>query len=95
MKVGDRVRIARDEDRFPSKGTWPPFRGKTGTVVEINEDRQRPHLTEYGVSFGKVTEAPGSRRLVTGSVHGRLRRHWPQPGATPCVAAFGHRTHRG
>ncbi|OBI79708.1 hypothetical protein A5664_01695 [Mycolicibacterium fortuitum] len=54
MNVGDRVRIERDETRHPSRGTWPWFRGKTGTVVEINRDRKRPHLTEYGVVFGKV-----------------------------------------
>ena len=60
MKVGDRVRIERDETRYPSKGTWPQFRGKTGTIVEINVDRKRPHLTEYGVALGKVTP-PGPR----------------------------------
>ena len=32
----------------PSKGTWPQFRGRTGTVVEIN-------LGEYGVVFGKAS----------------------------------------
>jgi ribosomal protein L21E len=45
MNIGDRVRIERDETRYPSKGTWPRFRGKTGTVVEIN-------LGEYGVAIG-------------------------------------------
>lgn len=55
--VGTRVRIQRDETRYPSKGTWPQFRGKVGTVVEINTDK-RPHLTEVGVVFGKVTPAP-------------------------------------
>jgi hypothetical protein len=63
-QAGDRVRIQRDEMRYPPKGTWPKFCGRTGTVVEINMDRQRPHLTEYGVSFGKVTPAgPGARRV--------------------------------
>jgi hypothetical protein len=52
------VRIERDEARFPSKGTWPDFRGRVGTVVEINEDHKRPHLTEYGVVFGKVRAKP-------------------------------------
>lgn len=56
--VGTRVRIERDETSYPSKGTWPQFRGRTGTVVEINEDRKRPHLTEYGVIFGKAKERP-------------------------------------
>jgi hypothetical protein len=45
--VGDRVRIERDEKLYPSKGTWPQFRGKTGTIVEIN-------LGEYGVVIGGV-----------------------------------------
>ena len=45
--VGDRVRIERDESRYPSKGTWPQFRGRVGTIVEIN-------LGEYGVVFGKT-----------------------------------------
>jgi hypothetical protein len=51
LAVGTRVRIERDEVRYPSR-TWPQFRGRTGTVVEINEDRKRPHLTEYGVILG-------------------------------------------
>jgi hypothetical protein len=58
MKVGDRVRIERDETRYPSKGTWPQFSGKTGTIVSINRDRERPHLTEYGVAFGKTRINP-------------------------------------
>lgn len=31
MNIGDRVRIERNETRYPSKGTWPQFRGRTGT----------------------------------------------------------------
>ncbi|MCW2546789.1 MAG: 38, gp56 [Mycobacterium sp.] len=49
IEVGTRVRIDRDETTYPAKGTWPQFRGKTGTVVEINDDK-------YGVVFGKVKE---------------------------------------
>jgi hypothetical protein len=52
--VGDQVRTERDETLYPSTGTWPYFRGKTGTVVTVNVDSKRPHLTEYGVAFGKV-----------------------------------------
>lgn len=62
--VGDRVRIERDETRYPSRGTWPELRGRVGTVVEINEDRKRPQLTEYGVSFGPTRCRPD------GSLHG-------------------------
>jgi hypothetical protein len=61
VKVGDRVRIERDETRHPSKGTWPQFRGRTGTVVEVNTDRGRPHLTEYGVVFIKATPRTDGR----------------------------------
>jgi hypothetical protein len=52
--IGARVRIERDETLYSSKGTWPEFRGRTGTIIEINVDRKRPHLTEYGVVFGKT-----------------------------------------
>lgn len=48
------VRVQRDEIRNPSRGTWPQFRGRAGTVVEINLDHKRPYQTEYGVVFGKV-----------------------------------------
>ncbi len=36
VTVGVRVRIERDETRYPSKGTWPEFRGCTGTVTARN-----------------------------------------------------------
>lgn len=55
VHVGDCVRIERDEAKYPSRGTWPSFRGRTGTVVEINTDRRRPDLTEFAVSLGKVS----------------------------------------
>jgi hypothetical protein len=42
IKVGDKVRIERDETRHPSRGTWPQFRGKTGTVVEIRSAPEGP-----------------------------------------------------
>lgn len=54
-RVGDRVRIERDEIRHPPKGGWPRFAGRRGTVVEINVDRRHPQLTEFGVVFGKVS----------------------------------------
>ncbi len=55
IHAGDRVRIQRDESLYPSKGTWSHFRGRIGTVVEINKDRERSHRTEYGVVFSKVS----------------------------------------
>ena len=57
-RVGDRIRIERDETIHPSKGTWPQFRGRTGIVVEIN-------LGEYGVVFSKASpreDRPGVYR---------------------------------
>jgi hypothetical protein len=59
--VGDRVRIERDETLYPSKGTWPQFRGRIGTMVEINEEKKRPHLTEFGVVFGIVKRRTDGR----------------------------------
>ena len=56
--VGDRVRVWRDELAHPSKGTWPDFRGRTGTIVEINVDHRRPRLTEYGVIFSATRKRP-------------------------------------
>ncbi len=51
MIVGSRVRIERDEKLYRSRGTWPQFRGKTGTVVSIN-------MGEFGVVFGKGRRNP-------------------------------------
>jgi len=67
VNVGDQVRVERDETRYPSKGTWPRFRGRTGTVVEINRDRKRPHLIEYGVVFGKVRNPNENGSIAMGA----------------------------
>jgi hypothetical protein len=50
MEVGMRVKIERDEKKFPPRGTWRWFRGRTGTLLEINKSGKGPW--EYGVSFG-------------------------------------------
>jgi hypothetical protein len=74
MNVGDRVKIGRDETTHPSKGSWPQFRGKDGTIVETN-------LGEYGVSFGKVTTAaPNHKRRFnweSSDVSWFRRTNWP------------------
>ncbi|QGH79724.1 hypothetical protein SEA_ANON_53 [Gordonia phage Anon] len=44
MRKGDRVKAVRDETKYPSKGSWPQYRGKRGTVTGTN-------LGEIGVSF--------------------------------------------
>jgi hypothetical protein len=70
-KVGDVVRIERDETRFPSRGSWPQFRGRTGTVVEVNRDRNNALRTEFGVVFGSVTQRrdrPGAPVYANDSV---------------------------
>ena len=46
MKKGDRVRLERDEVKYPVRGTWRWYRGKTGRFIVRNSD-------EYGVSFSK------------------------------------------
>ena len=70
VKVGDRVRIERDETRYPSRGTWPQFRGRVGTVVEIN-------LGEYGVVFGNVRPRTDGRGAFVRSGHEPVT--WFQP----------------
>ena len=54
LKRGDRVHIERDENRWPSEGTWPQFRGRTGTIVDVN-------LGEYGIAFGNVSRRTDGR----------------------------------
>lgn len=50
MKIGTRVIVQRDETKYPSKGSWPQFRGRKG-VVTCNNDG------EIGVSFCQGTTA--------------------------------------
>ena len=47
MKIGDRVKIERDEKLYPVRGTWKYYRNKYGALVEINKDGKGPW--EYGV----------------------------------------------
>ncbi|ANA86993.1 hypothetical protein SEA_STROSAHL_57 [Gordonia phage Strosahl] len=44
MRKGVRVVAKRDEEKYPSRGSWPQYRGKKGTVTGTN-------LGEIGVSF--------------------------------------------
>lgn len=48
MKIGTRVRCARDETKYPVKGSWREFRGKKGTVTGTSHD-------EIGVEFDDNT----------------------------------------
>jgi hypothetical protein len=36
VRVGQRLRVVRDEERWPPKGTWAKYRGRVGTVVSID-----------------------------------------------------------
>ena len=49
--VGSSVRVERDEHRHRPRGTWKHYRGRSGTVVEINHAGKG--APEYGVGFGK------------------------------------------
>lgn len=49
FKVGDTVRIERDEKKYPSIGSWPKYRKKPGIVVILNEEDE-----EVGVEVGAV-----------------------------------------
>jgi hypothetical protein len=66
-RVGDQVRVQRDETTHPPHGTWRRWRDRTGTVLTINRDRERPTNTEYGVVFGATRERPGRDGSVTSS----------------------------
>lgn len=55
INVGSTVLIERNETLHPPKGTWPQFRGKTGTVIEINNAGLG--AAEYAVGFGKARRA--------------------------------------
>jgi hypothetical protein len=65
--VGDRVLIERDETLYPSRGSWPRYRGKVGTVVQVNSRDD-----EIGVVLGapvkvrtdRPTMAYGDRTVV-------------------------------
>jgi hypothetical protein len=54
VQVGDVVRVERDETKYPSKGTWPRYRGQVGTVVAHN-------YGEIGVVFGAVKTSGGGQ----------------------------------
>ncbi|AIK67768.1 hypothetical protein PBI_EQUEMIOH13_53 [Mycobacterium phage Equemioh13] len=50
MNKGDKVTVERDETKYPAKGTWKQFRGKTGVITAVIRGVGD---TEYGVSFSK------------------------------------------
>jgi hypothetical protein len=72
LRVGDRVRIGRDETRWPSQGSWPRYRGKVGTIVQIN-----PRAGEYGVVLG--TERRASALTPSGRPQGHHGVSWFLP----------------
>jgi len=60
VRIGTKVRIQRDEKKYPPKGTWKRFRGRNGTVTCTA-------LGEIGVSFtaSMDTDAYFQRHEVT------------------------------
>lgn len=51
LTTGTQVRIERDEIRYPTKGSWRHYRGRTGTIVQINR-----------AGAGGIGSARGARR---------------------------------
>lgn len=51
MRIGTKVVVQRDETKYPSKGSWPRFRGKRGVVTGTSHG-------EIGVSFSNDAGAP-------------------------------------
>lgn len=64
LTIGQKVEVQRDERRYPSRGTWPAYRGKIGTVVIAD------NLGEVGIVFG------ATRRRPDGSLHGDDSPSW-------------------
>lgn len=61
MRVGDKVRVERDEQLYPSKGTWSQFAGKTGIVASVNRGRTE---TVIGRPVGMSKKLPAFPREV-------------------------------
>jgi hypothetical protein len=57
FKIGDVVKVERDERLYPSRGTWPKYRGRIGTVVTALQQGEvgvswKPHAATYGAKMG-------------------------------------------
>lgn len=55
MNQGTKVIVERDETKYPSRGTWPQFRGKRGIVTCVVRGGGGP--VEYGVAFSNNPDA--------------------------------------
>lgn len=66
FKVGDAVRVERDETLYPSRGTWPLYRGRPGFVVMVNREGGPNGEPEYGVIL--TTTRPPWRRDANGKL---------------------------
>jgi len=61
QRVGAIVRIERDQTRWPSKGSWSKYRGRSATIVSVNVEtldagpgtkpRNVPFHVEYGIAW--------------------------------------------
>ena len=61
FRMGDLVRVERDETRWPSKGSWPKYRGRVGTIVSINRSDH-----ECGLSWRPNAAAQLGTNTVVG-----------------------------
>ena len=66
--VGARVVVERDEQRYPSRGTWPRYRGKVGMVASPGEFGEVGVLLGVGTVWFKPWEL---RRIRGGGTAGR------------------------
>lgn len=68
LRVGDRVRIERDEKIWPPKGTWKRYAGKPGVVVSVVQHDHAEGGTEVGVAVGvtSLPRRPDGRGLMVG-----------------------------
>jgi hypothetical protein len=81
FRVGDRVVVERDERVYPSRGTWPRFRGREGVVVALN----RPD-GEIGVSWETGRRPVRDRRADSWFRPWELRRLASRPEASQVVS---------
>jgi hypothetical protein len=74
FKVGDAVRVERDETLYPSRGTWPRYRNRPGFVVMVNREGGPSGEPEYGVILTTTRppwrqDAPGQLSYDSGLVN--------------------------
>jgi hypothetical protein len=87
FRVGQVVRVERDETRYPSRGTWPRYRGRVGTVIRINTADRKIGVTFEAVDPARVADPAQRRGIVNLSWFGphelvHLESRPVRPGST-------------